>query len=137
MPCKYSNTCGKLCSHFVVTTAAAFTGGNLVLTLPDNITYSNRERFCLVLGQSIPDETTRNAPVVAVIGAGTIQFPVLTRYGVPVTQRQLETRRIYPVGIRTSATSGAIVALCNLTGSDADALASLNAVTAAEGGGTA
>lgn len=134
MSCKYSNTCGKLCSHFAVTTAVTFADGNLVLTLPENVTYSNREKYCLVIGQTIPDEATRNAPVVAVIGTGTTQFPMLTKCGIPVTQGQLSTRRIYPVGIRTSATSGAIVVLCDLNGTDVEAFASLNAIVAAEGG---
>lgn len=134
MPCKYSNSCGKLCSHFVVTTEVAFTDGSLVYTLPDNKIYSNCEKFCIVLGQAIPEETTRNAPVVFVVGTGTTQFPLLTRCGTPVTQGQVDTRRIYPVRVMTSATSGSLVALCPLGNSSATPFASLNDIVAAEGG---
>ena len=52
MSCKYNNECGKLCSHFIVTTAVAFADGALVLTLPDDVTYGNGEKFCLVIGQT-------------------------------------------------------------------------------------
>ena len=134
MSCKYNNTCGKLCSHFAVTTAVAFTDGILVYTLPDNKDYFNREKFCVVFGQAIPDETTRNAPVVFVVGTGTTQFPLLTRCGTPVTQGQINTRRIFPTIVRTSATSGSLVALCDLSPSTTIPFASLNAIVAAEGG---
>lgn len=134
MPCKYNNTCGKLCSHFAVTTAVAFTDGILVYTLPDNKTYSNGEKFCIVFGQAVPDETTRNAPVVFVVGTGTTQFPLLTRCGTPVTQGQIDTRRIYPTRVMTSAASGSLVALCDLGYSSATPFASLNDIVAAEGG---
>ena len=110
MHCGYSNECGKLCPHFVVTTGVAFTDGNLVLTLPDNVTYEDREKFCIVIGQTIPDTTTLNAPVVAVIGAGTEQF-ALTRCGVPVVSQQVAVRRVYPVVVRTSADTGTFVVL--------------------------
>lgn len=134
MPCKYSNTCGKLCSHFVVTTAVALTDGSLVYTLPDNKNYLNGEKFCIVFGQTIPDETTRNAPVVFIVGTGTTQFPLLDKCGTPVTQGQIDTRRIHPMRVRTSATSGSLVALCSLGYSSAIPFASLNDIVAAEGG---
>ena len=125
MPCRYGNSCGKLCPHFVVTTAVAFTDGNLVLTLPDTVTYGDREKFCIVIGQTIPAATTLNAPVVAVIGAGTEQFDVL-RCGVPVVSQQVAVRTIYPVIVRTSTTTGSLNVLRELPRVDSTTLNSLN-----------
>lgn len=125
MSCRYGNSCGKLCPHFVVTTAVTFTDGNLVLTLPDTVTYGDREKFCIVIGQTIPAATTLNAPVVAVIGAGTEQFEVL-RCGVPVVSQQVAVRTIYPVIVRTSTTTGSLNVLRELPRVDSTTLNSLN-----------
>ena len=125
MSCRYGNSCGKLCPHFVVTTAVAFTDGNLVLSLPDTVTYGDREKFCIVIGQTIPAATTLNAPVVAVIGAGTEQFGVL-RCGVPVVSQQVAVRTIYPVIVRTSTTTGSLNVLRELPRVDSTTLNSLN-----------
>lgn len=132
MPCIYNNSCGKVCPHFVVTTAVAFTDGNLVLTLPDDITYGDREKFCIVIGQTIPDTITLNAPVVAVIGTGTTQFPLLTRCGTPVVSQQISTRVKYPVFVRTTSTAGSFTVLRDLVRVDTSNLNALNSVV--EGG---
>lgn len=126
MNCKYSNECGKLCDHFVVTTAVAFTAGALVLTLPDDVTYGDREKFCIVIGQTIPAATTLNAPVVAVVGDGTTQFDVLTRCGAPVVAQQVAVRRIYPMYVRTSATTGTLTVLRQLPCVESTTLNALN-----------
>lgn len=125
MNCKYNKTCGKLCPHFVVTTAVAFTDGSLILTLPDDVTYADGHKYCIVIGQTIPDTTTLNAPVVAVIGTGTEQF-ALTRCGVPVVAQQISTRVKYPVCVRTTQTGGAFVVLRELCPVDSTTLNSLN-----------
>lgn len=132
MACIYNNSCGKICSHFVVTTAVAFTDGNLVLTLPGDVTYGDREKFCIVIGQTIPAETTLNAPVVAVIGTGTTQFPLLTRCGTPVVSQQVSTRIKYPVFVRTTSTAGSLTVLRDLVHVDTTNLNALNSVV--EGG---
>ena len=124
--CRYNNKCGKLCDHFVVTTAVAFADGTLTLTLPDDITYGSCEKYCLVIGQTIPDTTTLNAPVVAVIGAGTTEFPLLTRCGAPVVAQQVETRRKYPVYVTTTATGGTFKMLCDLPHVETTTLNALN-----------
>ena len=70
MSCK--NVC-KLCSHLVISQAVAFTGGNLVITLPAG-NYNNGEKYCIVVAQSIPEATTISAPVVIQIGTGTTLY---------------------------------------------------------------
>ena len=67
MSCK--NVC-RLCNHLVISTAVAFTDGNLVITLPAD-TFADGEKVCIVIAQTIPAETTINAPVMIQIGDGT------------------------------------------------------------------
>lgn len=106
--------------------AAAYADGVLTLTLPDNITYIDGRKYCIVIGQAIPATTTLTADVVAVIGAGTTEFPLLTRCGTAVTAQQISTRKRYPVRIDTTATGGTIKILCDLPCVDADTLNALN-----------
>ena len=133
MSCGYYK-CGKMCEHFVVTTTVTFADGTLTLTLPDTITYENREIYCSVVGQNIPDTTTLTAPVVAVVGTGTVEFPLVTRCGTPVVAKQLSTRYKYKTIVTTSATGGTIRVLCDLPDVDSTTLNALNDATAAEGG---
>jgi hypothetical protein len=126
MSCIYSNSCGKICPRFVVTTAVAFTAGSLVLTLPDDVSYDNGEKYCIVVGQTIPAATTLNAPVVAVVGDGTTQFPLITRCGAPVVSQQIITRIKYPVCVTTSSTGGTLRVLRCLPEVEVFTLNSLN-----------
>lgn len=121
-----NNKCGRLCPNFVVTTAVAFAGDTLTLTLPDNVTYTNGCKYCFVIGQTLPDATTLTATVEAVIGAGTTAFPVLTRCGSPVTAQQLATRTLYPVIVSTSATGGSLRMLRCLPNVESTTLNALN-----------
>lgn len=67
MSCK--NVC-KLCDRLVISQAVTFTGGTLIINPPAG-SYSNCEKYCIVVAQSIPATTTINAPVVITIGTGT------------------------------------------------------------------
>lgn len=133
MSCGYFNNCGKLCPYFVITTAVAFAGDTLTITLPENVTYTDGHRYCIVIRQAIPDETTYNAAVVAVVGDGTTTFPLLDNCGAPVLARQLDTRTRYPVRVNTTATGGNIRVLRPLPHVDSVTLNALN--DAAAGGG--
>lgn len=126
MSCRYNNKCGKLCDHFVVTTDVAFADGTLTLTLPDTTTYGNCDIYCIVVGQTLPDTATLNAPVVAVIGTGTTEFPLLTRRGAPVVAQQLSTRYKYKTVVTTTATGGSFKVLCDLPRVEATTLNALN-----------
>ena len=128
-----NNTCGRLCPNFVITTAVAFADDTLTITLPDDVTYTDGHRYCIVIGQAIPDETTYNAAVVAVVGDGTITFPLLDNCGAPVLARQLSPRTRYPVRVNTTATGGTIRLLRALPSVDTVTLNSLNDADA--GGG--
>ena len=91
MACK--NVC-KLCNHLVLSTAIAFTGGNLVVTIPEG-SYNNGEKYCIVLAQSIPNATTITAPVMIQIGTGTTLYPLENRCCAQVTACGVRTRTKY------------------------------------------
>jgi hypothetical protein len=99
MPCK--NVC-RLCNHLVISEAVAFTGGNFVITLPAN-SFNDGEKVCIVIAQTIPAETTINAPVVIQIGEGTVQYPLTTRCCAQVTACGVRTRTRYATRVVTSA----------------------------------
>ena len=109
MACK--NVC-RLCDHLVISTAVAFTGGNLVITLPPD-SFRNGEKVCIVIAQAIPEETTINAPVVIQIGTGTEQYPLTTRCCAPVTACGVRTRTKYATRVVTSAADAAFRMLGN------------------------
>lgn len=101
MPC--NNVC-KICNRLAISTDVAFTGGNLVITIPAD-SYTNGEKVCLVVAQNIPEETTITAPVVIQIGTGTVQYPLTTRSCAQVTACGIRTRTRYATRVVTSATS--------------------------------
>lgn len=109
MACK--NVC-KLCNRLIISTAVAFTGGNLVITLPAG-SYNNNEKYCIVIAQTIPQETTINAPVVIQIGTGTVQYPLVTSDCVNVTACGVRTRTKYSTVVKTNSTGGAFRMLGN------------------------
>lgn len=106
-----SNVC-KLCNRLAISTAVEFAGGNLVITLPAN-SYANGEKVCIVVAQSIPEETTITAPVVVQIGAGTVQYPLTTRNCAQVTACGIRTRTRYATRVITSATGAVFRMLGN------------------------
>ena len=93
----------RLCNRLAISTAVAFTDGNLVITLPQ-ATYENGEKVCIVIAQAIPEETTITAPVVIQIGDGTVQYPLTTRCCAQVTACGVRTRTRYATNVITSAT---------------------------------
>lgn len=98
------NCNGRLANRYIISQSVTFTGGNLVINLP-NRAYNNGQIFCLVIAQSIPAETTINAPVVFTIGTGTVQFPFNTKCCIGITASQVKTRTLYPVRVNTDITT--------------------------------
>ena len=95
----------KLCNKFILSQSITFSGGNLVVNLPQNV-YGNCQKYCIVLAQSIPTTTTINAPVVFTIGTGTTQYPFVNCDCTPVLASQVRTRRVYPTRVNTAVNSG-------------------------------
>lgn len=98
------NNC-KLCNKFILSQSITFSGGNLIVNLPQNV-YGNCQKYCIVLAQSIPMATTINAPVVFTIGTETTQYPFVNCDCTPVLASQVRTRRVYPTRVNTAVNSG-------------------------------
>lgn len=133
MACECIST---MCDKFVASTAVAFTGGNLVVTIPAG-DYKNGCKYCIWIAQAIPTTTTINAPVVIQIGAGTVQYPLTNRCCVQLTACDINTNTRYSTRVVTNTTSGTFRLLCNQYCSRNNRLASINGtapVAAAEGG---
>ncbi len=96
---------GKLCPNFIISTAVAFTGGNLVITIPAG-SYNNNAKYCIVVAQAIPATATINAPVVIQIGTGAQLYPVTRCDCAPLTVCGIKTRRRYSMRVETTPTSG-------------------------------
>lgn len=123
----------QLCSKLILSQAITFADGNVVVNLPDG-SYSNGEKYCIVLAQTIPATATINAPVVFTIGTGTTQFPLTNRCCAQVTACGVRTRTKYSTVVVTSATGAAFRMIGNPCCSPSNNLA---AVDAATGGATA
>ena len=95
----------SLCDRLVISQAVTFTGGTLIINLPAG-SYSNCEKYCIVVAQSIPATTTINAPVVITIGTGTQQYPLTKRNCAQVTACGIRTRTKYSTCVVTTPTGG-------------------------------
>lgn len=128
MACK--DVC-RLCDHLVISTAVAFTDGNLVVTLPQD-SFRNGEKVCIVIAQSIPAETTIVAPVMIQIGTGAEMYPLTTRCCAQVTACGVRTRMKYATRVATSATGGTFRMLGNPACSPDNRLESINGTAPTE-----
>lgn len=132
MACK--NVC-RICPNLAISTAVEFTDGNLVITLPQD-SFRNGEKVCIVIAQSIPEETTINAPVVIQIGEGTVQYPLTTRCCEQVTACGVRTRTKYSTRVVTSAAGATFRMLGNPSCSPNYALQSINGTAPAAAANT-
>lgn len=121
----------RLCKNLVVSTAVTFADGTLTINIPDGV-YSNCCKYCIVVAQTIPTETTITAPVVITIGDGTTTYPLVNCNCAPVTACSINTRTRYSTVVSTNTTSGSFRLLGKLPCSRcSDNLASLPVADAA------
>ena len=103
MACK--NVC-RLCDKLIISTAVTFTAGTgLIITIPEG-SYSDNEKYCIVVAQTIPAETTITAPVFIQIGTGTELYPLNKCDCTQATACSIRTRTQYSTRVETSAASG-------------------------------
>lgn len=98
----YSNNgfgCGG-CTHFVKTLSVTLVDGVLVLNIPE-ATYSNKEKVCICIAQSIPEGVTSANTVAITIGSGTAQYVLRTRCGNNVHADQIRSRKVYHTNTAT------------------------------------
>ena len=133
MACK--NVC-RLCDNLVISQSVTFTGGNLIVNIPDG-SYANNRKICIVIAQAIPTATTINAPVYVTIGTGTVLYALVKKNCRQVTACGLRTRTRYSTCVETTPTGGLFKMLGQPCCSPNNNLTSINgtAPTVAEGGG--
>lgn len=102
MACK---TSCQLCSRLIISESVAFTDGNLVIDLPAGA-YSDGGKYCIVVAQSIPTDTTINAPVYITIGGGTVLYPLDKCDCTQAVACSIRTRTRYATRVNTTATGG-------------------------------
>lgn len=95
----------RLCNNLVISQAITFTGGNLVINIPAAY-YTNGCKYCIVVAQTIPAETTIGAPVVITIGDGTTTYPLENCDCTPVLACSINARTRYSVVVQTNTTTG-------------------------------
>ena len=104
------NSC-RLCDRLTISQAITFADGTLTINLPAG-SYGDGCKYCLILAQTIPAETTITAPVVITIGDGTVEYPLVKCDCSQVTACALRTRTKYPTVVSTSTTGGTFKLLC-------------------------
>ena len=103
MACK--NVC-KICDRLIISTAVTFTAGTgLVITIPEG-SYADNCKYCIVVGQTIPDATTINSPVFIQIGAGTELYQLNKCDCTQATACSIRTRIKYSTRVETNALGG-------------------------------
>lgn len=104
MSCK--NVC-KLCKNLVLSQSVVFTPGTgLIINIPEG-NYSDCEKVCIVIAQSIPAATTISAPVFIQIGTGTVLYPLNKCDCTQATACSIRTRTKYSTRVETTSNSGA------------------------------
>ena len=130
-----NNSC-RLCDRLIISQTVTFAADTLTINLPAG-SYSNCCRYCIVVAQAIPAETTINAAVVVTIGDGTVEYPVVNRCCAPVTACSIRTRTKYPVIVSTTAAGGTFKVLGGLSCAPNNALAAIDGTDPAAAGGGA
>lgn len=95
----------RLCDKLIVSTAVTFANGTLTINIPAG-NYGNCCKYCIVVAQAIPAETTITAPVVITIGDGTTEYSLVGCDCSPVTACAINTRTRYSVIVSTNTTTG-------------------------------
>lgn len=96
----------RLCNRLVISSAVTFANGALTIDLPAG-SYNNREKYCIVVAQAIPAETTITAPVVFTIGGdATTTYPLMNCDCTTVYACSINTRTRYSVCVYTDITTG-------------------------------
>lgn len=98
----------RLCDKFILSQSIVYnaTVNQLIVDLPAG-NYGNCTKYCIVLAQSIPTDTTINAQVVFTIGGNqTVGYPFLNKDCTPIYASQVRTRRLYPTIVNTAVNAG-------------------------------
>ena len=107
------NVC-RLCDRLILSQSVVFTSGTgLIITIPD-CAYNNGQKYCIVIAQSIPAETTISAPVFVKIGTGSVLYPLDKCDCTQATACSMRTRTKYSTRVETTPTGGIFKLLGNV-----------------------
>lgn len=121
-----SNVC-KLCDHLILSDSVTFnaTANALLIDIPAG-TYYRGEKYCIVITEPIPEETTITALVYITIGGVTTTlYPLVRSNCAQVTACSLRTRTRYATCVVTDTATGSFRLLGEVPCSPNTALASL------------
>ena len=103
MACR--DTC-RLCDNLAISQSVVFTAGTgLIINIPAG-SYSDCEKVCIIVAQSIPAATTITSPVYISIGEGAELYPLTRCDCSQVTACGIRTRTKYSTRVATSPTGG-------------------------------
>lgn len=103
----------RLCNNLIISSAVTFADGTLTINIPEG-TYGNCCKYCIVVAQAIPVETTVVAPVVITIGTGTTEYPLINCDGTSVLACSINSRTRYSTVVNTTTTTGSFKLLGRL-----------------------
>ena len=103
----------KLCKRLIISTAVTYTAPNLIITIPAG-SYEDGEKYCIVVAQRIPEETTITAPVFIQIGEGTQLYPLDRCDCSQATACNIRTRTRYSTRVVTDANTGSFRLMGNV-----------------------
>lgn len=138
MACE-NNYC--LCNRLVISDSVTFSDGTLLIDIPAG-SYENREKYCIVVAQEIPETTTIGANVAITIGGDTtITYPLVNSNCTNVSACKIRSRMKYATRVFTNIQSGVFKLLepincCNCQNYGAPALPIQTTEAATTGGGT-
>lgn len=127
-----SNVC-RLCRRLIISEAVAFADGTLTINIPAG-SYNDGQKYCIVVAQTIPADTTITAPVVITIGDGTEEYPLVNRCCAPVTACGIRTRTRYATRVSTSATDASFKLLGNPCCAPDNRMTAIDGTAPTEGG---
>lgn len=130
------NAICKLCDRLVISQSVTFAAGTLTINLPAG-NYNDGQKYCIVIAQTIPAETTITAPVVITIGTGTETYPLNDRCCAQVLASALRTRTRYATIVSTNATGGVFKMLGRGCCAPSNALTAIDGTAPVAEGGAA
>ena len=96
----------KICDRLVISSGVTFADNTLIINIPQD-NYGNKCKYCIVVAQNIPDETTVTAPVVITIGDDTTTtYPLMNCDCTSVYACSINRRTRYSVCVHTDIASG-------------------------------
>ena len=123
MACK--NVC-RLCDRLILSQSVVFTSGTgLIITIPEGA-YNNGQKYCIVIAQTIPAETTISSPVFIKIGEGSVLYPLDKCDCTQATACSIRTRTKYSTRVETTPTGGIFKLLGNVCCAPNNNLRSIN-----------